>query len=267
IDSFATKGIICSILRPDESDEETLVETISKLALEADIIIIDWSLGDNGEKAKKIIIKILHSDSDIPEQLRLIAIYTGNPDIANISKELKSVLKECSINDDGFSMYTPTLRVSIYAKPQTSVPKNYSKRIIAFENLADKMTEEFTAMTAGLVSNSVLESLAKIRKNTHKILRNFSGDLDAPYLTHRALLDKPTDAEDYITTLIVEELQAILEERSIGKTSDMNWIKDWLKGNADIENKFKIKDETSVKEFTLKDICDLLKDGFNNWKK
>jgi len=273
IDSFAEKGIVCSVLRPDEADKKTLVDTISKLATAADIIILDWSLHqDNGKKLKEILKRIVAFDPSIPEQLRLIVIYTGNPDIVNISKELNIHLrkvssKKFSVSADNFTLYTPTLRVTIFAKPETSVLEEYKNRIVSFNDLAGKVTEEFTVMTAGLVSNVVLESLSQIRKNTHKILHNFSEDLDAPYLTHRALLPEPQDAENHLTALVVGELQDILEEAQVGSFSGLNYIKSWLEVNADDGKKYKLRLPSDEKEFTCKEISKLLEDGLGNWTK
>jgi len=234
---------------------------------------LDWSLHqDQGKKVKEILKRIAVFDPAIPEQLRLIVIYTGNPDIVNISKELKAYLgkvssKKFSVSEDNFTLYTPTLRVTIFAKPGTSVLEEYKNRIVSFNDLAGKVTEEFTVMTAGLVSNVVLESLSQIRKNTHKILRNFSEDLDAPYLTHRALLPEPQDAENHLTALVVGELQDVLEEAQVGRLSDLNCIKSWLEVNADDRKKYKLLLQSNEQEFTCKEISKLLEDGLGNWPK
>lgn len=122
-------------------------------------------------------------------------------------------------------------------------------------------------MTAGLVSNVVLGSLYHIRKNTHKILHNFSEDLDAPYLTHRALLPEPQDAENHLTALVVGELQDVLEEAQVGSLSDLNYIKSWLEVNADDGKKYKLQVSGQEREFTCKEISKLLEDSLENWTK
>lgn len=51
IDSFAQKGIVCSVLRPYREEMGTLTGTLEKLANCADIVVIDWALyKDDGKK-------------------------------------------------------------------------------------------------------------------------------------------------------------------------------------------------------------------------
>ncbi len=56
IDNFASKGIVCSVLKPDATDKQSVLSTIEKLAICTDIFIIDWDLcKDNGEQTLKLI--------------------------------------------------------------------------------------------------------------------------------------------------------------------------------------------------------------------
>ena len=247
IDSFAQKGIVCSILRPYQEEMETLTDTLEKLGNCADIVVIDWTLyGDDGQKALEMVERIVKSSAGNPAQLRLIVIYTINPDIAGIARRIYDRLKVMAEADvtkdgkatvqeenDGFTLTFGAARITVLAKHDVGILKQYRRQVVAFEDLADRVTEEFTAMTAGLVSNVVLESLAEIRKNTHRILSQFSLDLDAPYLTHRALLGTPDEAEDLLTTLIAEELQAILEETRVGSRAGLKAIETWIEARKD----------------------------------
>lgn len=238
IDSFAEKGIVCSILRPTKEERDTLPGKLAKLASCADIVIIDWELHqDNGETAKQILKGIAKSSLGHPAQLRLIMFYTGSQEIAGISTEIKTCLTEIlhadiKAEDDGFTVKLEPNRIVVYAKPETKVPEQYKSRIVSFEALAECVTEQFTKMTAGLVSNVAIASLAKIRQNTHKILSRFSSDLDAPYLTHRALLHNPDEAENHLIRLVAEELQAILEQVEVGNKANSEAIETWLNEKA-----------------------------------
>jgi len=236
IDSFAQQGIVCSVLRPEEEEKETLTDMLHKLAACADIVVIDWVLqGDNGEKALEMLTRVAGSST---AQLRLIVVYTGDQDIMGISQEIKRVLEdiaEASVQeeDEGFTMIFGATRIAVLAKPETKLPDEHQHRLVPFDGLADRVTEEFTAMTASLISNVVLESLAQVRRNTHKILSQFSLDLDAPYLTHRALLVTPDEAEDLLTALVAEELQAILEETHVGNKAGADVIGAWIEARKD----------------------------------
>ena len=205
INRFAQKGIVCSVIRPSNDDDNDWMSSVEHLASSADIIIIDWEINkDNGENALNILEQIIKSAIDSPAQLRLFAIYTGDPKIAQIAEDVKKTLEErieISIDaiDDSFTLTFASNRIVIFAKPDTSnLPQEYEHRKVLFEDLADRVTSEFAIMTAGLVSNVAIKSLALIRRNTHKILNKFSIHLDAPYLTHRALQVYPEDAEEVL---------------------------------------------------------------------
>ena len=196
INSFAQKRIVCSVIRPTNDGDSGWKNSVVNLASSADILIIDWELmSDNGENALDILEKISKSAIDSPAQLRLFAIYTGSPRIAEIVDEIRNELAgklgvTFEQQDDDFSLTFASTRIVVFVKPDTSyLPKEYDDRRVSFEDIADRVISEFAAMTAGLVSNVVISSLALIRQNTYKLLSSFSSRLDAPYLTHRALLD------------------------------------------------------------------------------
>lgn len=239
IDSFARKGIVCSVLKPAKEEMNSLVDTLPKLAVNSDLIIFDWDLHkDKGRTILKLIESIV-TNNDAPHQLRLIVIYTGETDIQGVTNKIKRRLaknKNSQIKEDSSRLLLDALatRIIVFAKPETEVAPEFEPKKISFMELADIVAEEFTNMTQGLVSNVVLESLAQIRKNTHKILNNFSSDLDAPYLTHRILQVDPEDAEDQLCALVVGELHAILHEKKVAKNASFKEIKAW------VEDKFSL---------------------------
>lgn len=236
-DQFAQKGIVCSILKPNSRKElSSIQETVVNLATCADIIILDWQLhNDNGEFARTIISQIVKNHEPTLKQLRLITIYTGDPNILNVAEKVKETLVKLGIevrqNESAPILMVDSIKIIVLAKKASGVAVGLESYQVGFSELADKVTHEFTSMTAGLISNAVLLALTKIRQNTSKILNNFSRNLDAPFLTHRALQVDPRDAEEHLTSLIAEELQAILAEAQIGqKTTDLETIKSWLVG-------------------------------------
>jgi hypothetical protein len=270
INSFAQKRIVCSVIRPSDDDDNDWITSLENLASSADILIIDWDIrDDNGENALNILEQINRSAIDSPAQLRLFVIYTGSPRIAEIVKKIKAELEdrlEVTIEeqDDGFSLTFNSTRIVVFAKPDTSnLPLEYDHRKVSFENLAERVTSEFAVMTAGLVSNVIIKSLALVRKNTYKMINKFSVHLDAPYLTHRSLQMNPEDAEDLLTALIGEELRAILEEGYIGGEANMEAIKDWI-SSLDDEQKLTLSLNNPV-DFDRDKIIELLKVGITNW--
>ncbi|MCB0034437.1 MAG: hypothetical protein KDE51_10480, partial [Anaerolineales bacterium] len=136
---------------------------------------------------------------------------------------------EAHLHESAPTLTIDAIQVIVLAKKATGIMPHLKSYEVDFSELANKVTQEFTNMTAGLISNAVLLSLTKIRQNTFKIINNFSKDLDAPFLTHRALQVDPRDAEEHLTGLIAEEIQAILEEAQIGQeTTKLEMVKLWL---------------------------------------
>lgn len=269
INSFAQKRIVCSVIKPTKNDTNWIT-TVERLAASADIIVVDWELHkDNGEKALDILEQIIKSAIEFPAQLRLFAIYTGDPRIAQIADKVKTTLEErLQVNieeqDKGFSLTFDSTRIIILAKPDTShLPQQHEDRKVSFDNLAERVTSEFAVMTAGLVSNVAIKSLALVRKNTYKILNRFSIHLDAPYLTHRALQVNPEDAEEFLAALIAEELLTILEEGNVGSEANLDSIKDWLSSSGGSE--FVLPLEKKPKTLSQDQVFDLLSIGIDAW--
>ena len=270
IESFAEKGIICSVLKPEKSDSKLLTTTFLKLATNADIIILDWKLNDTGQQTLQFIENIITNNVDTPHQLRLIVVYTGEPKIVGIIEKIQAHLQEKTHSptqegSDNLSLKFESVRIAVFAKPETEVPAHLASRKIQFSKLADTVTEEFTMMTAGLVSNVVMESLAQVRKNTHKVLCKLSPDLDAPYLTHRALQVNPEIAENDLTSLVAEELQAILEEAQVGDNANLEAIEDWIKSKEMDGVNFVLNlknSETTLAPNSEETLLDLLQKGY-----
>jgi hypothetical protein len=271
--AFAKRGIVCSVINPAKTETDTLTELISDLADCADITVIDWSLhGDNGDKAKEIITSILRQDKTRPAgRLRLLAIYTGNNEIISIAPMIKQRLEEelpypVEVDPDGFSLSHGATRIVILAKPEyTKIPSEYHHRIVEFDKLAERLTDEFAQMTAGLVSNVVVSAFSTIRKNTYRVLSRFSENLDPPYLSHRFMLPEPHDAETYISALVASELQTLLEEAKIGRNADLDAIRAWF--NAKNFQGFTL-DYASDKQqkFSFDDVLLILDSGLENFK-
>jgi len=231
-DGFAERGLVCAVLRP------TITEYISTApntaTARADIVVLDWVLhNDNGAKTLGLISSLIDSDSD---RLRLIAIYTGQKDLKRIADR---ILELISRRSDKFSVQQPNafsvergpVRVSVFAKPGTRIPKEdpqASSRILASSELPEALINEFAEMTAGLVPHVTLASLAALRRSSHRILRRLSPSLDPAYLWHRANHVHPRDAESDLKAIIVEELAAVVADEKVETHADINAIGAWL---------------------------------------
>lgn len=264
ISGFAEKGIICSVFGPN-NDQEILQIDIINLANNADVLVLDWELAeeDDGVLALETLAKVTEDSNAYPAQLRLIVIYTGTPDIHHISNRIKEHFGEKIQELGDFTFDIDATRITIYVKGHVNVDPNIEHRKVRFERLVDFVISDFTEMNAGLVSNTVLKALSVVRQNTKKILKKFSAHLDAPYLTHRALLVSTEDAENLLAGLISEEIKSILEEGYVGQVANLEVIKDWLS----LHNKtvFTLRFGDNIKEIPLEKIVALLEVGINEW--
>lgn len=262
--SFAKKNIVCSLHQPAKTASVGETSIAYKLCASADIVIVDWDLyGDAGVKAtdltETLVTKSLQED---PHQLRLILIYTDNPNLFAVSNEISEKLIasipdeiEYKEVDEGLAFHTPNARVVVLGKPAVRIDK--SKHFEVDErDLADKAIEEFCKLTDGLLQGGILMGLAAIRKQSRKILFKFNSDLDGAFLTHRALGLPHEEAFDHITPLLMAEIEAVLEDslpHPLVKNSILeNWCDNWTPSGSD--KSFIGKSTICPKQFA-KDFC------------
>ncbi|MCL5743027.1 MAG: response regulator receiver domain [Acidobacteria bacterium] len=268
IDSFARKGIVCSVLKPEKKEMDRLAGLLSGRAGCADILVLDWQLDrDNGQWALAILSSILQRETGrYSGRLRLFAVYTGLQNVQRIAGTVKVTLEaETGIRfeqDGDLALGWPGGRIVVLAKQGTGVPDHYRANEVPFEDLAERLTVEFTTLTAGLVSNVVVEALARVRNNASRILRNFSDGLDAPYLSHRFMLAEPTNAEAFLTALVAEELLGILEGADVGSKAGIAAIQAWLAAKK--FTGFSLRDGEKKLEFSVEHVLSVLRHGLKN---
>ena len=229
IEAFARKRIVCSIIRPERKDRDSLPQLIRNLADCADILVFDWSLhGDSGDKVLEMLVDILRSESDQQSaRLRLLVVYTGDPKVGRIPERVRNHLEaapKTSLHEEqsGYALTHEGTCIVVLAKPERDkIPPEFHDRIVEFEDLPERLTGEFTEMTTGLVSNVALASLGAMRRNTSKLLQQFARGLDPAFLAHRFMLENPNEAEDHLVGLISQELHGILEEARVGNKASI----------------------------------------------
>lgn len=270
--AFAEYGINCSGFIPDPQRFKTIDNAADKImesVRRADITILDWDMDDGftisedttevtsakpnenlvveaiaagaaqakkGSLAKASIKKILEQDQSQNGRLRLIVVYTAEPDRAAIAEDIRKLFpddaKPLADSDDGdgcsITFTTSGLEfckiVVIEKKPSAG-------------DLREEVLALFTELTTGLLSNATLSALGELRDNTHHILHTFNKHLDPAYMSHvLGLLSSPDVREkahevafDYATDLISEEFKSSLQINENIK-SDLNneRLKDWV---------------------------------------
>lgn len=252
IDSFASFGIVCAVLRPSESELASYRECMPPIAESCDAIVIDWVLHQykQGEMTMKIIGNLLKTSQPDRGRARLILIYTGEEDLNGVADSVRSSLNlpEPTLADDPFTIQRGAARICIYAKEQARLPNGAKCRRIDFDKLPQAIVAEFAHMTRGLLSNVALRSLAELRANTYQLLKRFHCELDAPYVTHSTLLGHE-NAANHLVPLIVSEIQALLEDKEVANLADRRRILQWLRYQRDRGLTFELPQHTTEKEY------------------
>ena len=234
IDGFAEIGSVCAVLKanPNNGYQERTV----RAARRADIVILDWTiLESTGDEALGILREILQDDQG-SGRLRLIAIYTGEPDLEGIYQRARDAISDFyeheELREPGIlRMSKGPLHVVVLAKAgvlNDATQSEFGNLEVAEDGLADRLANEFAEMTGGLIRNAALAGIAGIRDNAHRILAKFDPTLDPAYLGHRLLLYHPRDAEDHLEEALVSEIASVLEEHRPGTRANGIAIKSWL---------------------------------------
>lgn len=238
--AFSEYGINCSAFKPENikfGTIEAAAERIQKSTKRADITILDWSMDENfsekpGTLAKLSIREILFSDKSMHGRLRLIVIYTGEPnpdDIAENIYESVKLLDESAVlntrNINFKSSHFEFCQITVLEKDLDAAA------------LRDEVIELFTELTIGLLPNATLSAIGELRDKTHHILHAFNRHLDPAYLSHViGLLSSPQVREksheiafDYATDLISEEFKSNLQiSNTIKNNLGVDRLHDWV---------------------------------------
>jgi hypothetical protein len=227
INSFAERGIVCAVLKPDSQNIEHYQNQFQQASRNADAIVLDWVLldYDEGQKALELIKSLAAVTRG--ERFRLILIYTGEKNLNGIAAAICEDLRIPVCPQGSCTIETGGMRIVIYAKSGTDVLPDLQKRVISPDLLPDTVVSEFVEMTKGLLSNVALRSMAVIRADTYRILKKFSTSIDAAFVTHHAL-KAPEGAAGDLIPLIVSEIQAVLEDHEIESFASFREIKRWF---------------------------------------
>jgi len=226
MDAFSSLGVVCGVVSPTQSEMEAVRR--------ADIVVLDWFLHDSKSDYTLKLLRSLLAEKTDRNSLRLVAIYTGEARLEDIHQILFDELRNNKLDpkDNGSKTAIPYRhgQIVIYAKSAANLANALKDRSTAEDELPQKLMEDFASMTEGLLPSIALTSLTAVRQGEHKILDRFCAELDPAFLTHRACLHDPEDAERQIVAHIAEELRgladaAVAAVSPAGKKSVELWIR------------------------------------------
>ena len=241
---FAKLGLMCAPLVPDVDDadgDDALVANMSDAAKRADILILDWWMGidrnwDEEQLAEKVLERVLTDDQSIGGRLRLVAVYTAEPDTGRVLERTDEILTryyeryeklprtEQSSTVVNWISRGP-FRLVILRKGSDDIGDHEE---VSESGLANRLVEEYAELTGGLLSNVALSGLAALRDRAHQVLATFDRSMDPAFLSHRLLLSNPDDAEGHVVDTLGAELLSILEEQEAGKQVGEAAVVSWL---------------------------------------
>jgi hypothetical protein len=206
VNRFAELGIVCAALRPD-GDADADQRRVLNAGRRADIVTLDWHLGDAGARARQLLDQLSTPEG---RRLRLVAVYTGDPDVSRLSDEILGLSDVHSLGDLRFQR-GPT-RILLLFKEGSDRLGAPAENVTQVSDLPDRLIDEFTAMCSGLVRAATMSSLGAVREAMPEILGVLEPELDAAYVGHRLAQIRPDDAGDHLADLIVSELRSIVED-------------------------------------------------------
>lgn len=236
VNSFAKKQIVCSLYQPKKKAKFSRNSDIFPLCSAADVVIVDWDLfGDRGKHALELIDELIaQAMEDVPEQLRLILVYTQEVDLFGVADKIYERVHfrvgdsfEPLEEEGGLAFHTDNSRIAVLGKPGRERADTDPCHIVKESGLADAAIEQFAKLASGILHATTLLGLAEIRKNSRKILSRFGRDLDPAFLTHRAMCPPEEDASSHIVPILVSEIEAVLEDALPSPLIPENLLKDW----------------------------------------
>ncbi|WP_420632720.1 response regulator receiver domain [Candidatus Palauibacter sp.] len=268
--SFARHGMICGVVAPPNELNGDSVEGSVRAAARSDIVILDWRLNRKSRQDSFPLLRRILLD-DQAHRLRLIAIYTGEPDLADIRAKIAERLADlgesyqptATPSDDSDAIQVGPCRIVVYGKH--GVPTPGLSGTATEDELPDRLIADFGNMVEGLLPSLVLTALGAVRENVYRILERFGSELDPAFLAHRACLPVPQDSQSHIVEQIASELHGVMRDairssRPAGIDAIEHWLTDRFQGSNvvfDLGNRGK-------REMPTAEVMDMLNHGIED---
>lgn len=219
VDSFANMGLVCAVIAPQEEDD--VAARLGRVAEHCDIVIADWQMfHDDGERTIALIKALC--ERDYGDRLRLLCVYSGEPEMAKISERLRGVTELKAVGGDDLLLRKDHIIVTIL-----------KKSVVPEDKIAGELVYRFSGFTKGLLSNAVLAALTGIRRNVHRVIRKFDAGLDPAYISHR-IMSVPVDTvEGEVLSLIAAELESVVHQSAASSHIGIQAISEWMGAKPD----------------------------------
>ncbi|RWD71077.1 response regulator receiver domain [Mesorhizobium sp.] len=245
IETAMSLGLVCSVLRPRKGISPT--DHVANASRKADILCVDWEIhNDSGRTAVEIIKSVIAHDDEFGGRLRLIAIYTGIPERAKIFDSVLSGIPDATKKRRGiqkrgnYIVSRDGLRIVWLLKTGGVTRKALAENTVPESGLPERLQNEFSYLSDGLLTNVALATIASIRDATHHVLSQFQGRMDGPFFHHRSAIEIPAEAGDYAVSVVLSELKNVADMKGIadkyaGEAALSRRIENMLGGKPSID--------------------------------
>jgi hypothetical protein len=223
VTAFAMNGMHCALC---QYTQDSQLHSFKKLLAKSDVSIVDWELEKgNTDIAKDIIRTLLEKDKETSPALRMIVIYTNSRNINEIIPDHISGLAATAYPD-----------LTIEQKDQSLIVGHTKLTVIdkgkvEEEDLPETIIQEFTELTAGIISNATLKSISLLKGKCHNLLGILNKNIDPGLLAHKSLLPNPADFSTYVQELIKSEVGCLIESEEVSETLSDEMLAKWIEAN------------------------------------
>lgn len=237
--AFAQHHLTCGVYLPNDGDEKSIKELVSETTSAirpTDACVLDWQLRLGDPKPTiEAIKKVLEADQSEGGRLRLILIYTAE-ELDRAANELKSALDEKELDvdlyqDNGVPVISGVhFRIAFANKPTLGRDPDNDPATVSWEELPERILEEFRVLSSGLLRAFALSSVAAVRRDMHRILAQFEEGLDPVYAGDRATKPDPDDAGGLMVEILQSELELSIRASDaadicLGPEACVAWLK------------------------------------------
>ena len=228
VHAFLQEKVVCSVLRPDQGED--ISELIVRGSKIADLLILDWDFfDDNGQITIEAIREIALSDAPRVKVLKAIVIYTE----ISFDSIIDALVNECELVKDkesDFVFSKDATLVMVFGKSSIRPMEGEEEgnRIASYSELPTKIRQDLEDHFGGLAPELAFSAINIIRESAPRILATFDSSLDAPLLTHRALLPDVSDIGSQFIRLLTNEFEVSLVENFVADLLEEDFIRERL---------------------------------------
>lgn len=240
--AFINAGKICGFFAPKSVAD---IERCKQLVLKPDIIVLDWDIvikseapitkeeeleddlnDDRGHYSLKLLKAIVEDARDA--KLKVVFIYTGEPEINNILSEIADSLGDsfCKI-EENYEVSSNNVHVIVRLKPDSKVTlAGFDSFKVSYERLPNVVIDSFAKYVRGLMPCFAMKTLSTIRDSAAKVLRVYNKELDPELLGHQMALHDPNDVKSYLANSFGTAISELI--MSANEINTDLWAKDWI---------------------------------------